>query len=557
MSPKKILPTLRKIDNGVPGRIYELRDPVTLIGRSPECHVRIEDNLISKRHARIIRDKDNRYLLEDLNSRNHTYLDEVQLEPSKPVPLADNSLVRVCDVQFLYRDEPISVVGEDTPNKTSTILGMKDLHTRSKPSAPGAEGDLALRELVEFSRAISGSLHLDAILDKALATLFKAFPQAECGFILLRVEGSDQLVPKALGCSGEAYVTPTISQTILKHVLSDGKAFLTLNALDDSRFNASESVHGSLLRTVMCAPILDRDGQVIGVVQIDTRSMSAQFGTRELDLLGGFASQIGVAIELARLHEIESRHARVEREQRFAREVQLGLLPQERPEPPGYDFWDFYEPARSVGGDYYDYIPLERECGCGECWAIALGDVAGKGLAASLMMARLGSDVRMAVLSEQDAVRMLERLNRRLCDTRLAERHVTLLLLLLDSQRHRLTVLNAGHNYPILRRASGQIEQLGKGSQGTMLGVLADATYEAVEVALEPGDVVLLFTDGVDEAMDPRSDRLTIPRLLSAVSQAPPTVGGLGDHVLKTVRDWAAGQPQSDDIAVICFGRRA
>jgi serine phosphatase RsbU (regulator of sigma subunit) len=554
-SQRPSLPTLQVIEDGNLGQVYELRNRVTLIGRNPDCHVRVEDTLISKRHAQLVR-RGSEVLLEDLGSRNHTYVDDVRLKAHQPIPLHDGAIVRVCDARYVFRDRSIVVLGEDTPEPKSTVLGLRDLTPAGIASSDGTDID-ALRSLVEFGRAIAGSLHLEAILSDALEKMFLAFPQAECGFILMRDDPASELVPKAIRCRGDEQANLTISQTILRNALNQGTATLTLDALEDSRYEDSASVHGLGLRTVMCAPILDRRDQAVGIVQLDTRSVRAQFAQRDLDLLGAFASQVGMAIELARLHEIESRHTRNEREQRFAREVQMGLLPHTRPDVPGYCFWDFYEPAKVVGGDYYDYIALEGQEGDGATWGIALGDVAGKGLAASLMMAKLGSDVRLSVLTESDPVAKVERLNRRLCDARLPDRYVTLLLTLLDTERHHLTVVNAGHTHPIIRRASGAVEQVGGGRHGMMLGVEAAERYTASDVDLGPGDIVVLFTDGINEAMNPQGKLLGMPRLLQAVAEAPGDVNSMGNHILRVVRDHAAGRPQSDDIALLCFGRTA
>ncbi|MFO0957651.1 MAG: SpoIIE family protein phosphatase [Isosphaeraceae bacterium] len=546
-----IRPTLQRREDGRLGEIRELEERVTLMGRSPECQVRLEDHLISKHHARIVR-KGGFFTIEDLGSRNFTYINGVKLRPNQPVPLRDGNVIRICEAEFIYRDRTIKVVNNEGPEGRSTVLGEREL-TPSGRRTPGPSADEALRSLVDFSRSIGGSLDVGETLTRALDSLFAVFEQAECGFILLRVEDSDELVPRAIRFRGGREQDFTISRTILKNALKEGKATLTLDASEDPDYDGVESVQIQNIRTAMCAPILNREDRAVGVVQLDTRSVRAKFGTRDLDLLAGFAAQIGVAIELCRLHDIESKHIRDRREQRFAREVQMGLLPHDRPKLPGYRFWDFYEPAKVVGGDYYDYIALGDRCGQG--WGIALGDVAGKGLPAALLMAKLGSDVRLSVLTEPDPALKVERLNRRLCDTRLRDRFVTLLLTLLNPESHRLTIVNAGHNYPILRKADGTVLEVGNGQGGMMLGVDEEARYRAVEVDLEPGDTVVLFTDGVNEAMNAQQCQLGIPRLLRAIAQAPADVDAIGNHILKTINVFVAGHPQSDDIAILCFGR--
>jgi serine phosphatase RsbU (regulator of sigma subunit) len=266
-----------------------------------------------------------------------------------------------------------------------------------------------------------------------------------------------------------------------------------------------------------------------------------------------------VAIENARLHDIAVKQVDLEREARDARAVQLALIPDKVPDLPGYQFWHFYEPARSVGGDYFDYRPIpifespfdqppDR-------WAIAIGDVSGKGMPAALLMARLSSEVSLLIQIESDPSRVVERLNRDLCASRTEERFITFLLARLDPQQHELTVVNAGHMAPMIRRSDGRIEVIGEECEGPPLGIVDDRLYEAVSTSINANDVVVLYTDGVNEAMDNAKQLFGVERLKQTLATAPSEVGKVGESILDAVRRHAAGRDQSDDITLLCFGR--
>jgi serine phosphatase RsbU (regulator of sigma subunit) len=271
------------------------------------------------------------------------------------------------------------------------------------------------------------------------------------------------------------------------------------------------------------------------------------------------AGPVSVAVENARLHETALKEAEWEREARDARAVQLALIPQRQPDLPGYTFWDYYEPARFVGGDYFDYRAV---VGAGSAsdrpharWAVAIGDVSGKGMPAALLMARLSSQVGLLLQADLDPARIVEQLNNDMSAARTGDRFVTLLLILLDGERHELTAVNAGHMGPLIRRSGGQIEVLAQEQAGLPLGVTGGQSYEAARTSVDPGDVVVLYTDGINEAMDREERQFGFERLKEAVALAPSEAPSVGKAILGAVRRHVAGHAPSDDLTLLCFGR--
>lgn len=236
----------------------------------------------------------------------------------------------------------------------------------------------------------------------------------------------------------------------------------------------------------------------------------------------------------------------------LARGVQRGFLPLRLPDVSGYEFFAHYEPASEVGGDYYDFIPLPRQR-----VAMLLGDVAGKGVAAALLMAKLSADARFCFLTEADPAAAATRLNSLLIRSGLADRFVTLLAAILDPASHTVTLVNAGHPSPLIYRdATRMVEDaISTESIGLPLGIVEGFEYSSREVFLGAGDCLLAFTDGVTEAMDINNNQLQTDGIIAAMQGSAYSPRELGERVVKAVQEFAAGRSQHDDIALVGFGR--
>jgi phosphoserine phosphatase RsbU/P len=271
-------------------------------------------------------------------------------------------------------------------------------------------------------------------------------------------------------------------------------------------------------------------------------------------------ARVETHLKLRRLQiELEdySRHLELARERlkldlELAREVQRGFLPQRMPDIPGYEFFAHYESAHEVGGDYYDFILLPRQR-----VAVLLGDVAGKGVVAALLMAKLCAHARYCMLTEPDPAVAITKLNCLMGQSGMADRFVTLLAAILDPVNHTVTLVNAGHLSPLIyHRAARTVEEaITSEVAGLPLGVLDTFEYASCQIALKPGDSLLAFTDGVTEAMDINDVELKTKGIHAAVAGEAYSPQALGDRVVKVVKQFAAGRSQHDDIAVVGFGR--
>lgn len=249
---------------------------------------------------------------------------------------------------------------------------------------------------------------------------------------------------------------------------------------------------------------------------------------------------------------LELARVRLKLDLELAREVQRGFLPSRMPKVPGYEFFAHYESAYEIGGDYYDFMLLP-----GQRVAILLGDVAGKGVVAALLMAKLSADAKFCMLTEPDPATAITKLNALMIHSGIADRFVTLVAAVLDPASHTVTLVNAGHPPPLIyHRSTRTVEEaIGSETAGLPLGVLDSFEYASCQTSLKPGDSILAFTDGVTEATDIQDRQLQTKGLYGAVQGGDFSTRELGAQVVKAVKQFAGGRSQSDDIALVGFGR--
>jgi serine phosphatase RsbU (regulator of sigma subunit) len=305
----------------------------------------------------------------------------------------------------------------------------------------------------------------------------------------------------------------------------------------------------------MCVPLCAPDGKAFGVIQLDAQHSSKKFNPEDLKLLWGVANQAAVALENARLHEETVHQEKMRRDLELAHQVQMSFLPPSLPEVPGYEFFAHYEPALEVGGDYYGFIPLaDGRLG------VALGDVAGKGVPAALLMAKLSSDARFSVLTEPDLGRAVSKLNALLYEfTCQMDRFVTLTAAVMDPKTNMVTLVNAGHFSPLLFRqsAAALADAVPKDIAGVPLGIMESYSFESCQVQLAEGDSLILFSDGLHDMLNPGNEAFGFAGIHAAVLEAsgPSTPRLIGERLLQAVTHHAAGRDAPDDLTLVCFGR--
>ena len=549
-----------------PGQLFPLDRDSVVLGRHPECDMVLEIGAVSRQHARIVRIGDD-YHLEDLDSRNGTFLNG-ELTQGRQM-LAENDRVRICDIEFVFhpetpdsavlaaaQDETVEgamLVDDEQTSSGSTVMSKVDISSGTSGLRLAANAEAKLKALLGIGQNLGRAVGLGEVLPKVLDSLFSIFIQADRGFIVLREADSGRLVPKAVKHRREdSKEQIRISRTIVNGVMASREAVLSADAATDSRFDMAESIVDFQIHSMMCAPLIGSLGQVLGVIQIDTMDQRQRFDQEDLEVLASVACQAAIAVENAQLHDIALQEEALRRELTVAHRVQQGFLPAAPPKLEAYEFFDFYEPAKELGGDYFDYIPLPDGR-----MVITLADVSGKGVAAALLMAKLSSEMRYCLVREPTPVAAVTRLNDIFCESRWQDRFVTMVLGVLDPIQHEVTIVNAGHMPPLLRRRSGSVELAGESVSGLPLGVDSGVEYGAAVVSLAPGDSLTMYTDGIPEAMNVAKDMYGSKRLHAQLHATVEDVKALGHRILEDVRRFVGNQPQSDDMCVTCLGRVA
>jgi serine phosphatase RsbU (regulator of sigma subunit)/pSer/pThr/pTyr-binding forkhead associated (FHA) protein len=549
-----LLAHLRFFEGNRPQRV-ELTGNSYTIGRHRECQVILDNDAVSRRHAHIVR-KGDAYFLEDLGSRNRTYLNGNLVQG--PTVLGDNDIIRVCNYNILFLTDTT-----DDSRQQIVIVGGKEDSTRIKAlrDTVSSGSDLGLVEdarpreklesLREISRTLVAVLRVDEMTGRVLDSLFRIFPQCDRGYILLKSEDGREAIPRAIkNRRDDPDPNIRISRTVLNQVLGNCHAIIAEDATIDAKLAAQGSIADNFIHSIMCVPLIVRGSQPIGAIWLHTEDRRRQFKEEDLDLLVSVAGMVGVALERALLHEDLLLQDRIKNEILTGRKIQQTFLPIDWPFVHGYRFHADYEPAQSVGGDFYGFIHLPNER-----IVITLGDVAGKGMSAAMLMARLTSELRFAAINNPDPAAAVRSLNRIIEQEWPGDRFVTLLYMLLDLQDHSMSLVNAGHMPPLFRGSAGQVLPVAGELSGPPLNTASGYDYEAVTLTFKHGGTILAYTDGVTDARNLADASFGMDRLIQAYQDAPTDPTQAGAAVIQAVRRFADGCPQFDDIAMICFGR--
>lgn len=401
--------------------------------------------------------------------------------------------------------------------------------------------------LNDLARAIGASLNTQEIIKTIVRRSLRAM-NAEQGVITL-VDEQQQgtmktLVRTMVSSTGQEHFH--FHQALLGWMHLNKKPLVIDDPNNDERFRGipwDDSIH-----SLLAVPMMVKS-ELRGIIAVYNKKEGKKFSYDDQRLLAIIAGQSGQVVENARLYEKEQALMRMQEEVRLASKIQMELLPQESPRLPGYEIAGRTIPAQTVGGDYFDFIPVDDHR-----IAICLGDVSGKGLPASLLMANLQATLRGQTLLNVSPKECLIRSNRLLFQSTSPEKFATLFYGILDVQQHVIRYSNAGHDHPfVLRRDHGPL-RLSEG--GIPLAMMNDFPYEEGQVTLSPGDVVVLYSDGITEAMNAAEEQFSEARVAAVLLKhqlEPPDV--LIEQLTREVKAHADKTPQSDDMTVVVVKR--
>jgi sigma-B regulation protein RsbU (phosphoserine phosphatase) len=513
------------------------------VGRRDGVDIPIPDTNVSRRHARIFRRGD-AWFVEDLASRNGTKLNGVPV--SGPAPFAAGDTVRIGDVTLRMpapegsapRPGPVASASDE---HLTTFSVIKPAASLIEASGDAGQASSRLRMLNEVHRALAAPVSRDALLQIVLDHAFAAL-QPEYAAVFLLGPGGD-LARAAERRSSTASAALLISRRLAEEVTVKGAAALVLDAQLDERF-ASESVILSGVRSIVAAPLSDAEG-CLGMIALYSHVQAKRFTEADLELLVSLAAAAALRVRNIALVEQAVERRALDRELALAREIQAGMLRHRILERPEVSFAARQVPAHLVGGDFYEF-----QADLSRLWFV-IGDVAGKGMAAALMMAMAQTLFRATAGLGRPIEEVMAHLNRDLARDNDRAMFVTALGGCLNLETGLLHLVNAGHNLPYRVRRDGSFD-LVRAANGVALGVVDDAVYPVTTMAIEPGEALLAYTDGVCDALSPSGAAFGtsgLERHLGAVGRL--AADAVVASVFEMVERFAEGAPQEDDVTVV------
>ncbi len=561
------------------------------IGRSARNDVCIPDPFASRVHAEVRREGD-QYVLQDLGSANGTYYNGARAE--QPITLTNGGRIQIGETEIVFRDRaaaaeltsatfggeeeerapvPEATIAFDSAHHTTSGLleAIEGARTQTSgrhssaatmiPKRAVEQGDL-LALISKVGVTLLAPATLDETLERVARLVFDAVPAERC-LIMLRDKGGELKVRAAETRMKKPDVGEVrVSRAIIEEVVNQGRSVLTSDAQHDPRFMSS-TVTFQGIRSVLAVPLgIGADpgvavppgaegGKIFGMIYADSPLTESRFTEDHLKVLTTLGSVAAIRVENARLLEEHLEQQSLERELQLAREIQQRFQPTSPPHVEGYELQGISFPSYQIGGDYYDFI----RCPDGRL-VVALGDVSGKGTSAALLMSSLHAAVHAQVAACRPLGESIRAVNRYLADNTPGNRFVTLFYAELDTETGMLSFINAGHNPPLIAHAAGTVEQLAPG--GLPLGIIPDYDYREGRTQLLPGDVLVAYSDGVTETVNPKGEEYGPARLQTVIQQnTDRTASAIRDKIEAALSAFAQGMAAVDDITLLIVKREA
>ena len=520
-----------------------------LIGRKGDADVVLNNQHVSRHHAKLVKMADG-YFLQDLGSTHGTFVNESRIE-QQVLKHGDKISLGKDRIDLHY------FIGEPKPPK-STKSDTTQIFERSLMDLgvvlPSTSSDLEkISCILDFQYQWEQLFTPDAAFQKILESALK-ISGAERGFVLVR-EGDN--FGYAAGMDGQGRNLSLShfkhSHAVVRDVAQKGAPLFMVEGLDH-RFKEQASIVAMNLRAIACLPLLGIPSQAdtpttLGILYLDSTKKMHSLSGLDQRILNKLAVEAGNVLERVEMIKSIETRKKLEQELALAEETQKSLLPQTLPTIPNLSIHAFSKPTRYVGGDFYDFAELES----GELFGV-IADVSGKGVSASLLSSMLLGCLQMQLRAGLAVDEALNRLNRFLCEKSSASRFVTMFLFIIGSDGSG-KYISAGHNPTYLfRAATNQIEELP--SNNMIVGAFQFAKYDAATLQVNPGDVLLAYSDGLTEAENPQGEMLGEEGVKKVIlAEAPSGSKQLEQKLLAKIQDFTAGRSLTDDITLIIVER--
>lgn len=400
--------------------------------------------------------------------------------------------------------------------------------------------------LNELAAAIDSTMTTDQIMNLIVQKAIKSVGVEQGAIMLITDKALSPMktLIRSMDASSEG-VPYRLGVSLTGWMLKNQKPLLIKDFASDERFKGVK-VESAQIRSVLSVPLKVKD-KMIGVINLINKKGGGTFTPDDQRLVGIIATQSAQVLENARLYEEEKRLQQMEKELQMARDIQQSLLPKENPRLPGAEIAGLSHPAREVGGDYYDFIELGEDH-----LGVVIADVSGKGVPASLLMSNIQATLRVQVVTSTSVKDCIAEANTALHKSTEADKYATLFCGILDTNEKTFTCTNAGHNSPMLISQDGSCRRLETG--GIVLGMLPQMPYQEERIQLRPGDLLLMFSDGITEAMNDREEEFGEERLLKLLAENRSlSPEPLLEKIVAEVSTFTGDTPQQDDMTLVAI----
>ena len=529
---------------------FSLVAPEILIGRKSDADVVLNNQHVSRHHAKLVKTADG-YALQDLGSTHGTFVNESRVE-NKVLKHGDKISLGKDRIDLHY------FTSESKPAKSVPKTDTTQIFERSLMDLgvvlPSGSSDLEkISCILDFQYQWEQMFTPETAFQKILESALK-ISGAERGFVLVR-EGNKYGYASGMDGQGRNLSLSHFktSHTVVDEMVSKSAPVFIVEGLDN-RYKEQASIVAMNLRAVACLPLMGIPAQadtpsILGILYLDSTKKMHSLSGLDRQILNKLAVEAGNVLERVEMIKTIEQRKKLEQELTLAEETQRSLLPAALPNLPQVRIHAFSKPTRYVGGDFYDFVELES----GELFGV-IADVSGKGVSASLLSSMLLGCLQMQMRAGLPLDEAMNRLNRFLCEKSSSSRFATMFSFTLGPDGHG-RYISAGHNPTYLfRAATGQVEELA--SNNMIVGAFQFATYEAATLNMNPGDVLLAYSDGLTEAENPQGEMLGEEAVKNVILAAAPTGSQqLEQKLLATIQSFTAGRTLTDDITLIIVER--
>jgi serine phosphatase RsbU (regulator of sigma subunit)/pSer/pThr/pTyr-binding forkhead associated (FHA) protein len=533
-------------------RFWRLNEGTYIIGRGADCDLQINDDTISRKHARLEISADDSATITDLGSHNGIVIDGISVEDSATLNHNDTIELGQVLLKFVSSENSAeikdSVKFKEDDGLTSVTMFPMEKALKSPPPSI-AENPGIFNSFFEFGKMLIKPGENKEVFDNSLRLLKDVIPLERAAIFNLS-GGKDKIALSAqISASKSNSQSFSISRTILNDLLERKEAVLVSDAQVDMRYAEQQSIISSGIKSAMAVPLYE-EGEVFGVLYTDTSDPRSRYSEDHLRLVATFGNMLAAKISNNILLEDKRAKEILEAELAVASQIQKQLLPKSIPVVENYALQAYQSQCKQVGGDLYDISELED----GRI-LILLADVSGKGIGAALLASNILAAFRTLYnLKKIDMLEGTSEISKQLLDSTRPADFATLFIGILDPSSHSMRFINAGHNPPLVIRRNGNPEYLE--ASGIPIGMMDFNTWKEESVMLEPGDFILVFTDGIPEAMNRGGDQFGDERLEKyLLDNCDKTPGKLLKSLMTEVDNFIGDNPRSDDITLIALRR--